>query len=80
MEVEPFGSARPFPAHESPAAQMGAKGSGAYVEFDVPGNAIPTPWVSQTRNTAVIPAEMPLSLEGLHPRFVRVRWWQFWKW
>jgi len=79
VEIEPFGSARPFPRHRAPAAETGAKGRGAYVEFDLPANALPID--VGPRNTARIPTGgMPLSLEGLNPTFVRVRWWQIWKW
>lgn len=78
VEVEPFGSARPYPRYFGPAAQTGAKGGSAYVEFDLPRNAIPTR--VGARNTAVIPTDQPLSLAGRHPVFVRLKWWQFWKW
>jgi len=78
VEVEPFGTARPYPKHLGPAAQTGASGGGAYVEFDLADNAI----LTQTgpRNTARIPTEQRLDLASLRPRFVRVRWWQFWRW
>jgi len=78
VEVEPFGTARPFPEHDGPARQTGAKAGEAYVEFDLPDNAVRT--VVGPRHTAVIPTEHPLPLEGRHAVFVIVRWWQFWKW
>ncbi len=78
VEIEPFGTARPYPEYSSPARQTGAKGGGAYVEFDLPDNAVRI--VVGPRNTAVIPSEVPLPLAGRHAVFVMVRWWQFWRW
>jgi hypothetical protein len=87
VEVEPFGSASPIPAHRSPGAEVGAGTqlstslASRYIEFDLPEGSIPTPWVSETRNTARIPTGLAgLPIKDLNPRFVIVRWWQFWKW
>ena len=78
VEVEPFGRANPF-ILGSPKNETGAKGSGAYVEFDLPENIVDQPWVG-ARTTARIVTETPLRLEGLRPVFVRIRLWQIWKW
>ena len=52
---------------------------GAYVEFDLPEKAIPHRGIGP-RQTARIPTDAPLSLESLRPQFVRIRFWQLWKW
>jgi hypothetical protein len=79
VEVEPFATARTLPARSSPAAQTGAAGGGAYVEFDVPeGTVVPTSPMVGPRKTARILADASLPLEGLNPRFVTVSWWKFW--
>ena len=78
VEVEPFGTLNPF-SRLSPRATTGAYGEGAYVEFDLPEGAIPEPDIGP-RNNMRIPTTTPLSLIGLKPVFVRVRWWQVWKW
>ena len=87
VEVQPFGPVKPFPNHTTPGAQLGAGSqlstdlSTSFVEFDLPTNAIPTPWVSQSRNTARIPTDSSgLPLAGLNPSFQTIHWWQFWKW
>jgi hypothetical protein len=49
------------------------------VEFDLPEGSIPTSPMVGPRNTARIPTETSLSLEGLNPRFVTVPWWKFWE-
>jgi hypothetical protein len=75
VEVEPFGSA--IPGRGGPRAETGAAEDGAFVEFDLPENAVPTD--VGPRRTAVIPTSGPLTLTGLRPRFVRVRrWWNLW--
>src|SRR5437763_113551 len=49
----------------------------AYVEIDLPSNAVPTH--VGPRNTAVIPSSGPLPIGGLNPTFVPVRrWWNLW--
>ncbi len=79
VEVEPFGTTRP--GLEGPKTQTGAVQGGAYVEFDAPPEMVPT--LIGVRNTAIIPTTIddPFSLEGLNPRFVKVRrdWWEFWR-
>jgi hypothetical protein len=56
-------------------------GEGAFVEFDGPIGMIRT--AIGARNTAMIPTTIdePLSLVGLNPRFVKVRYYyfQFWR-
>lgn len=78
VEVEPFGPVSPY-SHRNPKDETGAKGGGAYVEFDLPDNAIFRPWIGP-RNNARIPTEVPLRLDGLRPTFVILRWWQIWRW
>ena len=76
LEVEPFGSI--LPGKNGPKAQTGAAGEGAYVEIDLPDNAIPYGHIGP-RNTVVIPMDKPLRVEVLNPRFVKVRqWWNLW--
>jgi hypothetical protein len=79
VEVAPFATARSLPERSSPTAQTGSAGGGAYVEFDLPEGSIPTSPMVGPRNTARIPTETSLSLEGLNPRFVTVPWWKFWE-
>ncbi|MCI0680940.1 MAG: hypothetical protein L0Y71_02450 [Gemmataceae bacterium] len=78
VEAEPFGPVNPF-ARRNPKDETGANGGGAYVEFDLPANAIPRPLLGP-RNNARIPTDQPLRLDELHPTFVALRWWQVWKW
>jgi hypothetical protein len=78
VEVEPFAPVHPW-RRRNPKDDTGAVGGGAYVEFDLPENAISEPWVGP-RNNARIPTQAPLRLDGLRPVFVIVRWWQIWKW
>ena len=78
VEVEPFGSARPYPEHSGPARQTGANAGDAYVEFDFPEAAVRM--FVGPRNTTVIPTETPLALAGRNAVFVSVRGWQFWRW
>jgi hypothetical protein len=78
VEVEPFGRVSPY-SWRSPKRETGAKGGGAFVEFDLPEGAILEPWIGP-RNNARIPAPGPFSLNGLRPTFVKIRWWQIWKW
>jgi hypothetical protein len=79
VEIEPFGPTRP--GLNSAAREVGAakpKGT-AYVEFDLPGDAVPDPIPVGPRNTASLPTQKPLSIKDFHPRFVRVRqWWNLW--
>lgn len=78
VEVEPFGNV--LPGRGGPKGDLGSAGEGAYVEFDLPGNAVSTYGIGP-RNTARIPTggpSTPLSLEGLNPKFVSVPWWKFW--
>jgi RHS repeat-associated protein len=73
VEVEPFGPLR------GGAAETGAAGRGAYIEFDLPPGTVPTPGYIGPRKTAVIPAETPLPLTDLNPTFGKTRpWW--WPW
>jgi hypothetical protein len=75
VETEPFGSTKP--GLGGPAAETGADRDGAYVEIDLPDNAIVTN--VGPRNTARIPAQDPLPIGGLNPQFVPVRrWWNLW--
>ncbi len=75
VEIEPFGSTRPGVG--GPKADTAAAGEGAYVEFDLPENAVPTK--IGPRNTAVIPADGPLLIGDLNPTYVWVRrWWNLW--
>jgi hypothetical protein len=79
VEVEPFGPVNPY-SRRSPRTETGAAGGGAYVEFDLPANAVPQPWVGPRNNARIPTAGAPLSLNGLNPKFEKIRWWQFWKW
>jgi hypothetical protein len=82
VEVEPFGTTRPFrEGRPSPKADMGLVQDGAFVEFDVTGQQVMILYRCGPRNTAVLLTDVPLSLEGLNPRFVRVRraFWEFWR-
>lgn len=73
--MEPFGPTTP--GLDGPSAHTGAYQEGAYVEFDLPSDAVPTS--VGPRITAVIPTTNALRLDGLNPRFVRVRqWWNLW--
>jgi hypothetical protein len=77
VETEPFGPTTP--GRGGPKAETGAAKEGAYVEIDLPGNAIPDAPPKGPRNTAVIPTADPLPIVGLNPRFVPVRrWWNLW--
>ena len=72
----PFGITTP--GWGGPAAETGAAGEGAYVEFDSLGTEITTQ--VGPRTTARIPTDRPLDLHGLNPMFVGLRrWWEFWK-
>src|SRR5260370_39126170 len=63
VEVEPFGTARPFrPGRPSPKADMGLVQDGAFVEFDAPNHLVLMPYRCGKRNTAVVLTEVPLSL------------------
>ena len=83
VEVEPFGTTRPFrEGHSSPKADLGLVEGGAFVEFDAPPDMVPTANLGP-RNTAIIPVPMdqPFSLHGLNAVYVKVRrhWWEFWR-
>jgi hypothetical protein len=72
VETEPFGTTKP--GLGGPKAETGAAKEGAYVEIDLPANAIPTN--VGPRNTARIPTSGPLPIVGLNPKYVSVRqWW-----
>ena len=79
MEVEPFGTTRP--GLGGPKTQMGSYGEEAFVEFDAPPGMVLTG--VGPRHTAIIPTPdlEPFSLQGLNPRFVKVRryLWEFWR-
>ncbi len=82
VEIQPFGTTRPFrPGKPSPKNELGIKQDGAFVEFDVPGDFRLVEYVFQERNVAIILTDQPLSLEGLNPVFVKVRYWpwEFWR-
>jgi hypothetical protein len=79
VEVAPFGPVNPF-SRRSPKAETGAKGGGAYVEFDLPEGAVPAPWVGPRRNARIPTSGDSLSLEELNPTYEMIRWWQIWKW
>ncbi len=75
VETEPFGPTRPGPG--GPQAEMGSTTEGAYVEIDLPDNAVTTN--VGPRNTARIATPDPLPIGELNPKFVRVRrWWNLW--
>ncbi len=75
VEVEALGSARP--GLNGPKAETGAKVEGAYVEFDLPDNAIMESPPRGERNTARIPTNnQALPLEEMNPTFVHAPWWK----
>jgi hypothetical protein len=80
VEVEPFGTARPF-HQRSPKAELGCDREGAYVEFDAPESMIT--YYCGPRNAAIVPVApgQVLSVDDLAPVFVKVRsrWWQIWR-
>jgi hypothetical protein len=78
VEQQPFGSVWPgLGGRRGPRARVGAAGEGAYVEFDRPPGTMPVPQIGG--NSALIPCQGPLVLEGLNPAFVIVkRWWLGW--
>jgi hypothetical protein len=81
VELEPFGPVRSRVRGRSAVEEVGAANRGVqgyYVEFDVPEPGALVPPVVGPRATAIIPTTVPLALDGLNPRFVRPRWWQFW--
>ncbi len=65
VEIEPFGPV------SSAAADTGAVPGGAYLESDAPNGMVPTTRIGP-RNTALIPTEAPLRLEGWNPVFAGV--------
>src|SRR5438552_599065 len=65
VEIEPFGTARP--GRGGPVDDMGCAGEGAYVEFDAPPGMVR--YICGPRQTALIPADRPLRLDGLNPAF-----------
>ncbi|MEM1206723.1 MAG: RHS repeat-associated core domain-containing protein, partial [Acidobacteriota bacterium] len=74
VEVEPFGRTRT--GIGGPADDLGSL-EGAYVEFDLPEGAIPTPHVGP-RNTVVVPTKVPLALQDLNPVFKTRVWpWEY---
>lgn len=69
VEVEPFGPTR------SAGDELGAFAGEAFVEFDLPRNHVPTPWVGP-RNTARIPTGGDsLDISNLNPKFKKVGRW-----
>jgi hypothetical protein len=82
VEAEPFGSTRPFrPGKPSPKADLGLAADGAFVEFDVPEGLVVMPYHCGARQSAIILTKVPLSLDGLNARYVKVRraFWEFWR-
>ncbi len=82
VEVEPFGSTRPWrPGNRGPKNELGSEADGAYVEFDAPPELIC--YSCGPRNSGIIPvpAGQLFSLQGRNLVFIRVRyhWWQFWR-
>jgi hypothetical protein len=90
VELEPFGPTLPsvpkpwsYRPH-TPKADLGIDPDGAYVEFDLPDHL---PLLNTSggmlgpRNTGEILTDVPLSLEGLNPKFVKVRrhFWELWR-
>jgi RHS repeat-associated protein len=69
VEISPFGIPR------TAAQETGAFGRGAYVEFNSPGNVIPT--FVGPRSTGVIPTASPLPISGANPIFYTRPWWRF---
>ncbi len=65
-----------FGPPRSGAAEVGAFGKGAYVEFDAPNDIIPTN--VGPRKTGVISTGSPFPLRGLSPKIVKIPWWKFW--
>lgn len=83
VELKPFGPVYSRIPGQSAAEQVGAanrRAQGYYVEFDVPVLTSLVAHKVGPRNTAIIPTVEPLSLEGLHARFVSPKWWHFWRW
>ena len=84
VEVEPFGTTRPFYREGVPCPknELGIPEDGAFVEFDAPPGLVPATGIGP-RNTAVIPVapDQPLTLGGLNPVYVKVRrhWWEWWR-
>jgi len=59
-----------------PRADTGSAAEGAFVEFDLPENAISTQ--VGPRNTARIPTDTPLPIAPLNPKIVRRPRWKIW--
>jgi len=72
VEVEPF-----LPLKKAPRAVGLGNKKGAYVEFQVPASSLEKTRVGPA-NTAVIPTEGNLSLQGTNAKFRRT-WWRFWE-
>src|SRR4051794_14230055 len=73
VEVEPFGTTRPFrEGHSSPKHDLGLIEDGAYVEFDLPAEAVLYGYSCGPRSAGLILTDRPLPLEGLNPEFVKV--------
>jgi hypothetical protein len=77
VEIDPFGTARP--GRGGPKADLACNGEGAFVEFDAPPTLVR--YYCGPRNTGIIPSDVPLRLESLHPVYVVVRrwFWQIWR-
>ena len=82
VEVEPFGTTRPF-RRGKPCAKndLGIVANGAFVEFDFPADRRLIRYEFGKRDVGIILTDEPLRLEGLNPRFVKVRrkFWEFWR-
>lgn len=82
VEMPPFGTTQPERrGYRSPKADLGIERDGAFVEFDLPGDAVVEVYSCGPRKTAVILTDKALALAGLNPVFVKVRrhWWEFWR-
>lgn len=82
VEMPPFGTTRPERrGHRSPKADLGIEQDAAFVEFDLPADAIVEVYSCGPRKTAVIVTDKALTLAGLNSVFVKVRrhWWEFWR-
>jgi hypothetical protein len=71
VEVNPVGLIK------SALKDVGATYGGAYVDFQVPCTSL-VPTHVGPRQTAVIPTNSPLPLQGTNAKF-RTTWWRFWE-
>jgi hypothetical protein len=82
VEIEPFGTSRPFRAGQpNPKDELAIAEDGAYVEFDLPADKDLLRYACGPRKTALIATDSPLALDGLNPAYVKVRryWWELWR-